>query len=270
YPLTERAKEYANDREVWMAITKDPSLAIVDSTTASTNVPIEVGDEVTLPPLAGGPPGKTYKIIGIVDEMLFYGLFVQKEGFIADFPQVGGSNLFLMKVVEGNDVQQVANDLEADMVVIGLDVLVMDDLLAESVEQMEAMFQMFELFMSLGLVVGIASLGVLSVRTVIERKQEIGIIRAIGYRKSMVLWIFLTEMLFVTTMGVLIGLGTGLIGGYGIWSSGMDDTGTDFAVPWENIGLIILMTYVAAVICTILPAYKASRTNPAEAVRWLE
>jgi putative ABC transport system permease protein len=270
YKLTDRADGYANDQEVWMAVTQDPSLAIVDSTTASTNVPIEVGDQVTLPPLAGGPPGQTYKIVGIVDEMLFYGLFVQKEGFVADFPQVGGSNLFLMKVVEGLDVKEVANELEADMVIIGLDVLVMDELLQESVEQMEAMFQMFELFMSLGLVVGIASLGVLSVRTVIERKQEIGIIRAIGYRKSMVLWIFLTEMLFVTTMGVLIGLGIGLTAGYGIWSTGMEDTGTEFSVPWENIGIIILMTYVAAVICTILPAYKASRTNPAEAVRWLE
>ena len=30
------------------------------------------------------------------------------------------------------------------------------------------------------------------------------------------------------------------------------------------------MTYIAAVICTVLPAYKASRTNPAEAVRWTE
>ena len=270
YKLTDRSREYGSDREAWMAVTMDPDVAIVDATTAGTNVPIRVGDEVSLPPLAGGPPGKTYRIIGIVDEKLFNGLFVQKEGFLDDFPQVGGCNLFLLKVVDGFDVQQVANELEADMVVIGLDVRVMDDLLQESVEQMEGMFQMFELFMSLGLVVGIASLGVLSVRTVIERRQEIGIIRAIGYSKRMVMWIFLTEMLFVTTMGVLIGLGIGVVGGYGIWSTGMDDTGTDFTVPWGNISLIIGLTYMAAVVCTIVPAYRASMTNPAEAVRWVE
>jgi putative ABC transport system permease protein len=270
YSLTERASEYASDREAWMAITLDPDIAIVDRLSAGTNVPIEVGDEISLPALAGGPPGKTYRIVGIADESLFSGLFVQKAGLLVDFPQVGGSNLFLMKVMPGMDVKQVANELEADMVIIGLDVMLMDDILKESNEQMEGMFQMFELFMSLGLVVGIASLGVLSVRTVIERKQEIGIIRAIGYQKRMVMGIFLVEMLFVTTLGVIIGLGTGLIGGYGIWSSGMDDMGTEFTVPWDNIGIIIVLTYAAAVLCTALPAYKASRTEPAEAVRWME
>jgi putative ABC transport system permease protein len=144
-----------------------------------------------------------------------------------------------------------------------------EEMLESFTAAMEDMFQLFELFMSLGLVVGIASLGVLSVRSVIERKQEIGIMRAIGYRKSMVMNAFLFEMLFVTSMGVLIGVIIGYLAGYGIWKSGMEELGVDFVVPWSRILYILALTFIAAVICTIIPAYKASRTNPAEAVRWI-
>ena len=71
-------------------------------------------------------------------------------------------------------------------------------------------------------------------------------------------------------MGVLIGVAMGWLGGYGIWKSGMEEMGVEFAVPWTRIGLILLMTYVAAILCTILPAYKASRTKAAEAMREIE
>jgi putative ABC transport system permease protein len=134
----------------------------------------------------------------------------------------------------------------------------------------DQIFTMFSLFMALGLVVGVVSLGVLAIRSVIERKQEIGIMRAMGYRKGMVLGVFSTEMLFVTVMGILVGLSTGYVSGYGIWSTSMADFDVEFAIPWDNIGLVVAITLAAAVLCTFVPAYKASRTNPAEAVRWIE
>ena len=40
--------------------------------------------------------------------------------------------------------------------------------------------------MGLGLVVGVAALGVISARAVVERKQQIGILRAIGFRRRMI------------------------------------------------------------------------------------
>ena len=178
--------------------------------------------------------------------------------------------MFLLSVKEGKDPGEVAKDLESDLSPLGMNVVVLDDVLEEFTEGMNKVFQMFSLFMALGLVVGVASLGVLAVRSVIERKQEIGIMRAIGYRKGMILGVFSTEMLFVTIMGILVGMGSGLVSGYGIWSTNMADFDVDFAIPWDNIVLVIAITLVAAVVCTFIPAWKASHTNPAEAVRWLE
>ncbi|MCK4971389.1 MAG: FtsX-like permease family protein, partial [Thermoplasmata archaeon] len=163
-----------------------------------------------------------------------------------------------------------AKDLEADLSAVGMNVFVFDDLIEDYNRAVDQVFTMFTMFMGLGLVVGVASLGVLAVRSVIERKQEIGILRAIGYRRSMILGVFSTEMLFVTIVGILVGLGTGIITGYGIWSTSMSDFALEFVMPWGNVLVVIAITIVAAIVCTFIPAYKASRTNPAEAVRWIE
>jgi putative ABC transport system permease protein len=213
---------------------------------------------------------RNYTVIGIADEFAISEVFVQKQGLREDFPHLQGDTLFLMTVKDGEDQRKVAKDLEADLSAVGMDVFVFDDLIAEYNAAVDQVFSMFTMFMGLGLVVGVASLGVLAIRSVIERKQEIGIMRAIGYRKGMVLGVFSTEMLFVTVVGILVGLGTGIVTGYGIWKTSMSDFALDFVMPWDNVLMVIGVTILAAIVCTFLPALKASRTNPAEAVRWIE
>jgi putative ABC transport system permease protein len=270
YKLKDRDKNYATDANAWVAVVSDPNLALVDTTTASTQPPIRVGDVVDLPYTAGGNRTKGYKIVGIVDESLFAGLFVQKGTLMKEFVAVRGDNLFFIKVKAGEDQKQVAMGLESDFKVLGLNVLVMKEFLKTLNQGIQSVYQLFEMYMSLGLIVGIAALGVISVRAVIERKQEIGIMRALGYRRSMVLATFVIEMMFVTTMGIVIGVLIGWVAGYGIWKVSMEAMGVAFTVPWNRIGLTIAMTFAAGLLCTILPAYKASRTNPAEAIRWIE
>ena len=51
--------------------------------------------------------------------------------------------------------------------------------------------------MGLGLIVGVAALGVISARAVVERRQQIGVLRAIGFRRRMVQAAFLLESSFV-------------------------------------------------------------------------
>jgi putative ABC transport system permease protein len=270
YALTDRSPDYATDRDAWLALAADPNLCIMDKSTASDHTSVKPGAVITLPDSAAPCGSRNYTVIGIADQFAFTGIFVQKEGLQSDFPHLGGDTLFLVTVKEGEDQEVVAKDLESDMSALGMNVQVFDDIIAEYQKAVDQIFTMFSLFMALGLVVGVVSLGVLAIRSVIERKQEIGIMRAMGYRKGMVLGVFSTEMLFVTVMGILVGLSTGYVSGYGIWSTSMADFDVDFAIPWDNIGLVIAITLVAAVVCTFIPAYKASRTNPAEAVRWIE
>ena len=270
YKLTDRSSDYASDRDAWLTVAQDPDVCIVDKLTMGNYPGIVVGSTLSVSDGSGTGGSRNYTVIGIADEFAFMGMFVQKDGLRTDFPLLQGDNLFLLTIKEGEDLHRVAKDLESDLSAVGMNVFVFDDLIADYNKAVDQVFTMFTMFMGLGLVVGVASLGVLAVRSVIERKQEIGILRAIGYRKSMILGVFSTEMLFVTIVGILVGLGTGIITGYGIWSTSMSDFALDFVMPWGNVLVVIAITIVAAIVCTFIPAFKASRTNPAEAVRWIE
>ena len=59
--------------------------------------------------------------------------------------------------------------------------------------------------MMLGLVVGVAALGVISARAVVERRQQIGVLRAIGFRRGMVQAVFLIESSFIALTSIVVG-----------------------------------------------------------------
>ena len=61
-------------------------------------------------------------------------------------------------------------------------------------------------FMGLGLVVGIAALGVIAARSVVERRRQIGVLRALGFQPAMVQLAFLLESTFVSVLGIGLGV----------------------------------------------------------------
>ena len=69
-------------------------------------------------------------------------------------------------------------------------------------------------FMGLGLIVGVAALGVISARAVVERRQQIGVLRAIGFRRGMVQAVFLIESSFIALTSIVVGTVLGLLLAY--------------------------------------------------------
>ena len=132
-------------------------------------------------------------------------------------------------------------------------------------------FRIFIGFMALGLLVGVAGLGVVSTRAVVERRQQIGVLRAIGYRRRMIQLSFLLESSFVALLGILIGTTLGIVLGWQAYNDIKEDEGIDtirFSIPWIQIGVILALTYLASLLATFLPARQASRVYPAEALRY--
>jgi putative ABC transport system permease protein len=125
-------------------------------------------------------------------------------------------------------------------------------------------------FMGLGLVVGVAAVGVIAFRTVVERRQQIGMLRAIGYSRGAVALSFLIESSFVTLMGIVSGLGLAILLAYFLMTS--DEFGatglTGFYIPWLRILLICAFAYVASLVMTFIPSRQASSIPIAEALRY--
>ena len=124
--------------------------------------------------------------------------------------------------------------------------------------------------MGLGLVVGIAALGVIAFRAVVERRQQIGMLRAIGYQRSMVALSFLFESGFVALSGIAMGLIMGVSFSWVLWTFGEvdDQAGGAFSVPWLQLGVICGIALVASLLMTYFPARAASHVPVAEALRY--
>ncbi len=132
------------------------------------------------------------------------------------------------------------------------------------------MMYLMEGFLGIGLLVGIAGIGIISYRNVIERRQQIGMLRAIGFKKSMIIKSFLIETSFITILATLIGILLGIGIGWTIYKDGFQELGASFAIPWLNLLIIAVIAYLATLIFTISPSLKAAKIPPAEALRYIE
>ncbi len=176
---------------------------------------------------------------------------------------------YRFKLAEDADAASVSNSLELAFQRNGLESNVLAEQVQDSVSANQSFNYLLTGFMGLGLMVGVASLGVVSLRAVVERRQQIGMLRAIGYRRNMVQLSFLLESSFVVLLGVAIGVGLGTAISYNIVREIREDVDTiRFALPWIQIVIIVGAAYLFSLVTTFLPARQASRIYPAEALRY--
>jgi putative ABC transport system permease protein len=288
-----RATGYADDASVWEAMRTNPNFAVIDTNalpqgfamggmdifaldgvTTSTKefepINVEVHDSAT---------GSTanVQIIGI----LSYGAsgagpFSSFAGLITSSAVVkevfGGPNfsVHFIRLADPSQSKAVADEIESALFTTGAQA---DSIKAQR-EDETAMFRNFlylmQGFMGLGLVVGVAAVGVISFRTVVERRQQIGMLRAIGYKRSTVALSFLMESSFITLLGIGSGLGLALMLSYFLVTGGELGGGEiqGFYVDWVQIIFISAFAYLASLLMTFIPARQAASIPIAEALRY--
>lgn len=112
------------------------------------------------------------------------------------------------------------------------------------------------------LVGGIGVMNIMLV-SVTERTSEIGLKKAIGARKSVILGQFLTEAAVLTSLGGLIGVLVGIILAESI--SKLSTTPVAISAPAAVGGVVFSM--IIGIIFGLLPSYKAANLDPIEALR---
>ena len=131
------------------------------------------------------------------------------------------------------------------------------------------MFKSFSLGVSI-IVILIGSLLVLvtMMGSVNERTREIGIFRAIGFRRGHVMQIILLEAMLLGIIGGILGFGIGNLIAYTIIPAVIKDG--VFAGINANLGIVsILMAVALSLLASLYPAFKASNMDPSEALRAL-
>ena len=183
----------------------------------------------------------------------------------------GYQDNFYVISTEGTDSIDLARGIESALLESGVQASSIAQEVEESASQSNAFSALFEGFTALGLIVGIAALGVIAFRTVAERRLQIGMLRAIGYRSRLIGVSFFLESTFISVTGILLGLGLGYGISYNLLTSeefteaGLE---TGFDVPWTRILIFIGLAFVTSSIMTLIPARSASRVPVAEALRY--
>ena len=117
---------------------------------------------------------------------------------------------------------------------------------------------------SISLLVG--GIGVMNIMlvSVTERTREIGLKKALGARKSVILMQFLTEAAVLTSMGGIIGVGAGVGLAYLI----SDVASVPVAISGAAIAVSVIFSMVIGIVFGFIPSVKASNLNPIDALRY--
>ncbi len=292
-PLQYRASGYADDGAVWQAVKSGVNLAVIpalltvpqnefNGPPTGIDSPLELDKSRTK---AGFEPFKltlrdpgSQKLteITVIGQMsdsaatFWPGIMMTKTDLLTAFPDSKGQAFFL-RLQKGTDATAYAKRVEAALVKASTDSLrkVIDDNMAVN----RTFLNMFQGFLALGLIVGIAALGVIASRAVVERRQQIGMLRAIGYQRRMVQLSFLLESGFIASSGIVLGLALGLSFAWNLFTGGAVGSGSStanvsFTVPWAQVLGVTAFALIASLVMTWLPARAASRVAVAEALRY--
>ena len=120
----------------------------------------------------------------------------------------------------------------------------------------------------ISLIVGAVGIITTLYTSVIERIREIGTLKALGAQKSNILALFLAEALIIGIMGATLGLLAGVGGGYLLTRAGPGNGPplNPVYLPLDMIS-VWLISVGLSIVAGILPAWKASRVTPIEALR---
>lgn len=283
---------YEDERAVWSALRSGDMVAVatVDAIDGAFgfagndldpwSVPDTVTDEATLLPrivveVGLGENARQVEVIAILERIS--GAFVDLDGEDGGLPtlllpatvasQVIGqseSTRHYISTRDGADTLDVAQGIERELRIFAVDI---QGELQRQQSTQSSILALFQGFIGIGLVAGLAALGVIALRAVVERRQQIGVLRAIGFQSRLVGFELLIEMGFIALLG--LGLGTALALGLA-WRLFAEGTFGEISmhVPVGTILPILIGAFAASLVLTYFPARQAARTTIAEALRY--
>ncbi|MGZ4666667.1 MAG: ABC transporter permease, partial [Frankiaceae bacterium] len=214
------------------------------------------------------------KIIGVLSDtvpQMMGGIWTSQVTLTRAFGDRVIPTVHLVALRDPSLAKPTAKALESAFLANGMQADSLQQLLHDAVGASLTFDRLIEGFMGLGLVVGVAALGVISARSVVERRQQIGVLRAIGFRRRMVQTSFLLESSFVALTSIVVGTVLGIAVAYNVVADAKRTPSWEsmtFHVPWLTLAVIFLLVYGVALATTLVPARRGSRVYPAEALRY--
>jgi len=183
--------------------------AIGDQNTITWAIGKSVGDILTYK----DERGQTFhiKIVGAIANSILQGSFlISEDEFTKRFPSESGYRTFLIDVPSGN-LQQVSRTLTRSLRDAGLELTPAAKRLAEFNTVQNTYLSIFQSLGGLALLLGSLGLGIVVLRNVMERRSELALLRAVGFRSRSLQWLVLSEHWLLLLLGLVCGVVAGLV-----------------------------------------------------------
>jgi len=183
-----------------------------------------------------------YRVVGLLANSIMQGsLLIGEDNFKRLFPEAGGFRYFLISSNHG-DHEEVASKLEDQLSDQGFDTTDSKTLLAQLLAVQNTYLSTFQALGSLGLLLGVFGLAAVQLRSVFERRGELALLRAVGFRRWRLAEIILLENVF----WLLAGLLTGVVAAAVAVSPQLSGAGA--SVPIRFLAYVLLGIFVSGMV----------------------
>jgi ABC-type lipoprotein release transport system permease subunit len=215
--------------------------AFGESNTVTWMLRSKQGKTINVPDEKGTPT--PLLIAGLLKDSVFQSSLLISEGhFLQMHPGHEGYNFFLIAPPRGKE-GEVKTILAQALGDRGFEVTWTADRLKAYLEVENTYLTTFQALGGLGLLLGSLGLAVVLLRAVWERRAELALLRALGYRRRLLAWLVLAENAWLLLLGLALGAVSALLS---ILPQLVAGTG---AVPWLELGLLfstVLLVALAA------------------------
>lgn len=219
---------------------------IGDLNTLQYSLKKKLGDVILFPDAQS--PTHALQIVGQLDSSIFQGVLVMSAEQLRQLaPEISGARYFLVETPDAASGEQAAGALETALQPFGVDCELVSRRLAGFLAVQNTYLATFQLLGGLGLLMGTLGLSAVMLRNVLERRREIALLRALGFRTTRIIWLIAAENTALLFWGLLTGTVSALIA----MLPHLKSTGAD--VPWSELGLTLAAVAVVGTLAAIAP-----------------
>ncbi len=195
---------------------------------------------------------KLVLIAGLNGSVFQGNILISDSLFSKHFPSVSGSKIMLIDADKRKEIE-IAEALNTNLMDYGIQISKASDRLAEFYSVTNTYLSVFMALGGLGVLIGTIGLGIILLRNMLERKHELALLMAVGYKKIEIFKLIFIENLFLLVSGLLIGIVAAIIG---ILPSLLSPS---FNIPGTFMFLLILAVIVNGLFWIYLPTRMAMK-----------
>jgi putative ABC transport system permease protein len=228
-----------------------------------------VGDQITLMTKSGP---RQFGVAGVVVDYFNQGLVISGGwGDMERYFRLRDANAFLLKISPGLDrgvMRQRIDDLYGKRERLTIETN--QDILGKVSVLMQQAFRMFDVLALIAMLVGF--FGIINTLTmnVIERTQEIGMLRGVGMTRGQVVRMILAEAALIGVIGGILGLAFGVILSriFLLAMTAMSGYSLTYVLPLERVLMAVVLAFLVSQVAASLPAARAARIRILDAIQY--